>query len=324
MKLNEFYDFKRKCENTECRLKSLLESKIECKQRTNDNVENTKFQDIKEEFDIIIKSEMELSDREYTDDYTELTNGDSNTYEISKKESKENCDFEMCEELQRNILTIESNKFPRKFNRKKRKNNTIQMSKDNLRKNLKLKPNVESEAKIARSQKYLEKFKSFGDPKNKSNEKMDPKNYQCELCGCTYKTKSILKKHLLTHTSEKPFSCPLCSKQYTRSEHLVVHMRVHTGIKPYVCEMCARPFAKNQDLSRHKRIHFDEKKFQCPRCDRRFKRSADVHTHMRTHTGIRPFVCKGCDKSYTSHSGLWKHYKNNCTLGITEQKHSIT
>lgn len=319
MKLNDFYEFKRKCENTEFKLKSLLDSKIECKQKTNDEDKDSRLGDIKEEFDIIIKSEMDLSDREYTDEYTELTNNDSNTYKMTKKETKENCDFEICEELQRNILTMESNRFPSKFNKKKRKHN-----KDNSKKKLKFKPNVDSETKTTRSQKFLEKLKSFGDSKNKSGEKMAPKNYQCELCGCTYKTKSILKKHLLTHTSEKPFSCPLCSKQYTRSEHLVVHMRVHTGIKPYVCEMCARPFSKNQDLSRHKRIHFDEKKFQCPRCERRFKRSADVHTHMRTHTGIRPFVCKGCDKSYTSHSGLWKHYKNNCTLGITEQKHSIT
>ncbi|XP_063359017.1 zinc finger protein 420-like [Cydia amplana] len=148
--------------------------------------------------------------------------------------------------------------------------------------------------------------------KLRKKESTQPKIYQCEICGRILKNKSVLGKHIATHSGIKQFSCKLCSKTFTRAEHKVVHMRIHLGIKPYICEVCGRSFTKRQDLIRHMRIHSDDKNYACPRCDRRFKRSGDVHSHLRTHTGAKPYSCKICDKSYTSHSGLRKHYKSHC------------
>ncbi|XP_047987291.1 zinc finger protein 271-like [Leguminivora glycinivorella] len=146
----------------------------------------------------------------------------------------------------------------------------------------------------------------------KLKEKKLPKIYQCEICGRILKNKSVLLKHIASHSGIKQFSCEHCPKRFTRAEHMVIHMRIHLGIKPYVCEVCGRSFTKRQDLVRHMRIHSDDKNYACPRCDRRFKRSGDVHSHLRTHTGAKPYSCNVCDKSYTSHSGLRKHYKSHC------------
>ncbi|KAI8428188.1 hypothetical protein MSG28_002423, partial [Choristoneura fumiferana] len=110
------------------------------------------------------------------------------------------------------------------------------------------------------------------------------KIHQCEICGRIVKNKSVLTKHMVTHSGIKQYSCKLCSKSFTRAEHKVIHMRTHLGIKPYVCEFCGRSFTKRQDLVRHMKIHSDERKFKCLQCDKRFKRSSDVHSHMRTHT----------------------------------------
>lgn len=136
--------------------------------------------------------------------------------------------------------------------------------------------------------------------------------HQCEICGRIVKNKSVLAKHMVTHTGIKQYSCKLCPKSFTRAEHKVIHMRTHLGIRPYICEFCGRSFTKRQDLVRHMKIHSDERKFKCLRCDKRFKRSSDVHSHMRTHTGARPYNCSNCSKTYSSHSGLRKHYNAHC------------
>lgn len=134
----------------------------------------------------------------------------------------------------------------------------------------------------------------------------------CEFCGQTFKTKSVLKQHLVRHTGEKAHSCEICHKKFTRKQHKEVHMRTHTGQRPFICNICGKSSSKRQDLLRHMRVHSDEKNYSCPRCNRKFKRSGDVISHMRSHTGERPYKCIPCEKSYTSHGALTKHYKTNC------------
>lgn len=140
------------------------------------------------------------------------------------------------------------------------------------------------------------------------------KQFQCQLCGDVFKWKSVLKKHLNTHSPNKAkFACSLCPKRFTRKEYISIHMRIHAGVRPFVCEICARSFVKRQDLIRHKSLHSDERNFSCSECNKKFKRSADVHAHMRTHTGVVPYSCKRCSKGYKSRTGMLKHYnKNQC------------
>ncbi|KAF8147834.1 hypothetical protein B0H34DRAFT_833963 [Crassisporium funariophilum] len=55
------------------------------------------------------------------------------------------------------------------------------------------------------------------------------KAFVCPLfsCGRLFKRMEHLKRHLRTHTMERPFTCPRCAKRFSRSDNLTQHLRTH-------------------------------------------------------------------------------------------------
>ena len=53
--------------------------------------------------------------------------------------------------------------------------------------------------------------------------------FVCPLfsCGRLFKRMEHLKRHLRTHTMERPYSCTMCTKRFSRSDNLTQHLRTH-------------------------------------------------------------------------------------------------
>ncbi|MPD04733.1 Transcriptional repressor CTCF [Portunus trituberculatus] len=55
------------------------------------------------------------------------------------------------------------------------------------------------------------------------------KVHRCSYCSYTTMYTTGLKRHLLTHTGERPFMCPYCQYCTVTQYHLKRHIRVHEG-----------------------------------------------------------------------------------------------
>ncbi|XP_076132087.1 zinc finger protein 740b isoform X3 [Alosa pseudoharengus] len=80
------------------------------------------------------------------------------------------------------------------------------------------------------------------------------KNFICEHCYGAFRSSYHLKRHILTHTGEKPFGCDVCDMRFIQRYHLERHKRVHSGEKPYQCDRCHQNFSRTDRLLRHRRL----------------------------------------------------------------------
>ncbi|XP_048189280.1 transcription factor E4F1 isoform X2 [Perognathus longimembris pacificus] len=75
--------------------------------------------------------------------------------------------------------------------------------------------------------------------------------YVCLLCPKTFKTGSILKAHMVTHSSRKDHECKLCGASFRTKGSLIRHHRRHTDERPYKCAKCGKSFRESGALTRH-------------------------------------------------------------------------
>ena len=129
---------------------------------------------------------------------------------------------------------------------------------------------------------------------------------RCTAC-CKIIHLSNFRRHLRTHTGEKPFQCVQCSAAFVESTALRNHMRTHTGEKPLECEICHKRFKGN--LRRHLKTHTEEKPYQCQVCQKVFRERDQLQKHGPIHSAERPFKCIYCISAFKTKSNLHRHVK---------------
>uniref|UniRef100_A0A8C2ZK15 C2H2-type domain-containing protein n=1 Tax=Cyclopterus lumpus TaxID=8103 RepID=A0A8C2ZK15_CYCLU len=100
--------------------------------------------------------------------------------------------------------------------------------------------------------------------------------YTCSVCNKNFRIKSILTRHMKTHTGEKPYSCSVCGKSFIQRSYLHTHMNSHSGQKPHTCSFCGRGFTQVGNMNAHIRIHTGEKPHSCTDCGKSFREKADL------------------------------------------------
>lgn len=82
---------------------------------------------------------------------------------------------------------------------------------------------------------------------------------ECNICFRTLANKRVLKRHMSTHTNDKPFSCKICNQSFRDKYYLRNHINsVHVTYTedPLKCLYCSKTFMKIGGLRTHnKRLH---------------------------------------------------------------------
>lgn len=61
---------------------------------------------------------------------------------------------------------------------------------------------------------------------NENNDNSKPKKiHECPLCFAVFQRPEHVKRHMRSHSSEKPYQCELCQKRFNRSDNLKAHLR---------------------------------------------------------------------------------------------------
>ncbi|KAK7085500.1 hypothetical protein SK128_009396 [Halocaridina rubra] len=77
------------------------------------------------------------------------------------------------------------------------------------------------------------------------------KIHRCPYCQYATTIVTHMKRHILSHTGEKPYSCSHCSYSCITKDDLKKHIRTHTGEKPYLCPHCPYRSSRKYTLKVH-------------------------------------------------------------------------
>jgi uncharacterized Zn-finger protein len=66
-----------------------------------------------------------------------------------------------------------------------------------------------------------------------------------------------LKNHNLVHTGQKIYTCQVhtCDKHFSHPCYLKRHMITHSADKPHKCSICNKSFSRNSAVKRHMQKH---------------------------------------------------------------------
>ncbi|XP_050311643.1 zinc finger protein 208-like [Anthonomus grandis grandis] len=155
-----------------------------------------------------------------------------------------------------------------------------------------------------------------------THQKERPKTSQCEYCGSSYLSKTMLEDHIrVVHLKKEPSKCIVCGSTFTLQSSMRIHQinkhRVvdESELPSNYCTLCKMTFKKPSSLEKHLEMKRcipsprveRQGHFICDLCGKEFRFFKTFKLHLREHAGDKPYKCSFCPKSFVINSKRLAH-----------------
>ncbi|XP_071445628.1 zinc finger protein 236-like, partial [Hetaerina americana] len=110
----------------------------------------------------------------------------------------------------------------------------------------------------------------------------------CQSCGKEFSKWPLLKKHMKTHSDDKPHRCSHCPASFNVPWNLKLHESTHVSPTsssggPLRCPACTRTFSRIASLKAHVMLHEEDESLFCTQCGEEFSTQGALDDHLRIH-----------------------------------------
>nr|XP_046255318.1 zinc finger protein 1035 [Scatophagus argus]XP_046255319.1 zinc finger protein 1035 [Scatophagus argus] len=138
-------------------------------------------------------------------------------------------------------------------------------------------------------------------------------HFKCPHCTQRFRYRSLLLRHLVSHTGLQPYACVHCGHRYRSQTMCLQHEAFCDGI--YKEEQSKVKIGAAQQLSHMPTLreaaqkpHAEsEAEYKCKFCTKTFMKPRNLRRHILTHNEVKPYRCKACDSCFSRYDHLKVH-----------------
>ncbi|KAM7382709.1 hypothetical protein PAMP_002428 [Pampus punctatissimus] len=141
----------------------------------------------------------------------------------------------------------------------------------------------------------------------------DMLHFKCSHCTQRFRYRSILLRHLVSHTGVQPYACMHCGHRYSSQTTCLQHEAfcdgVYKEVQSKVKSDVPTKFSNmpNPKEAAQKPQAEGEAEYKCKFCTKTFMKSRYLRRHILTHNEAKPYRCKACDSCFTRYDYLKVH-----------------
>ena len=150
------------------------------------------------------------------------------------------------------------------------------------------------------------------------------KPYKCNLCGWGFHQKTNMERHLASHTNEgEGYPCSYCNSWFTTKSVVSLHIReAHSGKSvPRVNKYEEDDTDYSPGVSDSKKakptdsdtVADDLSQLKCNICGKTFVKKTNLKHHLMLHRGEKPWKCHICSWRFVQKCNLKKHIETHTT-----------
>ncbi|XP_042346434.1 zinc finger protein 1035 [Plectropomus leopardus] len=148
-------------------------------------------------------------------------------------------------------------------------------------------------------------------PSKSNTTKMLP--FKCSHCTQRFRYRSLLLRHIVSHTGVQPYACMHCGNRYGSQTMCLQHEAFCDGVnkegQSKVKGDASTQLPKTATLKEaaQKPQAEGEADYKCKFCTKTFMKSRSLRRHILTHNEVKPYRCRACDNCFSRYDHLKVH-----------------